>query len=124
MNEYQAAKLAADIASDSLHALRQAEFDTAPFIGRPAMAFDSAAAVYKHALGECGVSAVELRGLSADELRIVWKNLPKPGQRQPFRRPSAAVGMAMDGASDGKLDSILRGAGAPVDLSSRHDFRY
>jgi hypothetical protein len=106
---------------DEMRDLRQAERDVAQHCG---MAFDgdSAEEVYRSALEHhFGVPRSKTAGLSASHLRVVLKNLPVPGSPR-FGQRSAA--MAFDGASDGKLDSILRGAPELTDLSTRNDVRW
>lgn len=103
--------------------LRQAEKDVALHCG--GMAFDGATAadVYKAGLDHIGVSRRETAGLSASELRILLRNLPRSGAGGVVTRSSAS--MAYDSASHGPsvLDSILKGVRRPRDLSNRNDFR-
>lgn len=103
--------------------LRQAERDVALRCG--GMAFDGATAadVYRAGLDHVGVPRRETAGLSATELRVLLKNLPRSGAGGGVTRSSAA--MAYDSASHGPsvLDSILRGIKQPRDGSHRNDFR-
>ena len=79
--------------------LRQAERDVALRCG--GMAFDGATAadVYRAGLDHIGVSRRETAGLSATELRVLLKNLPRSGAGGVVTRSSAA--MAYDSASHG-----------------------
>ena len=102
--------------------LRQAERDVALYCG---MAFDgatTAAEAYRAGLDHIGVSRRETAGLSATELRVLLKNLPRSGAGGVTRSSAA---MAYDSASHGPsvLDSILRGIKQPRDGSHRNDFR-
>jgi hypothetical protein len=63
--------------------IREAEEDVRPYVGKLAMAHDSAADVYRTALGALGVKDVEK--LHTDALRPILKNLPIPGtERRPM----------------------------------------
>jgi hypothetical protein len=101
--------------------LRQAEKDVALHCG--GMAFDGATAadVYRAGLDHIGVSRRETAGLSASELRVILKNLPRSGAGGVTRSSA----MAFDSASHGPsaLDGILRGIKPPRDRSTRNDFR-
>jgi hypothetical protein len=102
--------------------LRQAERDVA--LHCSGMAFDGATAadVYRAGLDHVGVSRRETAGLSASELRVILKNLPRSGAGGVVTRSSA---MAMDAneSTGGPLDSILKGIPRPRDRSHRNDFR-
>ena len=112
-----------DRVSARMTELRQAERDVALHCG--GMAFDGATAadVYRAGLDHVGVPRRETAGLSASELRVILKNLPRSGAGGVVTRSSAA--MAYDSASHGPsvLDSILKGVRRPRDLSNRNDFR-
>ena len=101
--------------------LRQAERDVALHCN--GMAFDgaSAADVYRAGLDHVGVPRRETAGLSATELRVLLKNLPRSGAGGVVTRSSAA--MAFDSREPSVLDSILKGVRRPRDLSNRNDFR-
>jgi hypothetical protein len=101
--------------------LRQAERDVALHCG--GMAFDGATAadVYRAGLDHVGVPRRETAGLSASELRVILKNLPRSGAGGVVTRSSAA--MAFDSREPSPLDSILKGIRPPRDGSTRNDFR-
>jgi hypothetical protein len=81
------------------------------------LAYDSSASdaigVYTSALGQLGIPADELAGLSSFHMEKMLKCMPGRGSRA--RRPS----MAFDSRACSKLDSILAGVAAPMDLSDR-----
>ena len=121
MNTYQFAQSVADRASEKMRALREADRDVALHCN--GLAFDGATAedVYRAGLDHCGVPMRETVGLSASELRVILKNLPRSGAGGVTRSSA----MAYDSASHGPsvLDSILKGVRRPRDLSNRNDFR-
>ena len=94
-----AIKLAVDAAIKgeraSQKAIRDAERAVRPYIGEvPAMSFDSAAAVYRHALTSLGVEGADK--VHASALPIILKNLPVPGTDV---RAKPAKSLGMDAAS-------------------------
>ena len=111
-----------DRVSARMTEFRQAERDVALHCG--GMAFDGATAadVYRAGLDHVGVPRRETAGLSASELRVILKNLPRSGAGGVVTRSSA---MAMDAneSTGGPLDSILKGIPRPRDRSHRNDFR-
>src|ERR1700679_3056736 len=74
--------------------LRQAERDVA--LHCSGMAFDGATAeeVYRAGLDHVGVPRRETAGLSASELRVILKNLPRSGAGGVVPRSSAAMAFA------------------------------
>ena len=110
-----------DRVSARMTELRQAERDVALHCG--GMAFDGATAadVYRAGLDHVGVPRRETAGLSASELRVILKNLPRSGAGGVVTRSSAA--MAFDSREPSPLDSILKGIRPPRDGSTRNDFR-
>lgn len=116
MNAYQASRIAAKIATDEMHELREAERAVAPYVG--GMTFDSAFSAYRAGLGQLGVSPAELRGLGVDEMRVLLKHIaPRPGVSRPRSAPMAFDTRAS--ASLAFLDSIPR----PRDISGPNDRR-
>jgi hypothetical protein len=100
--------------------LRQAERDVALHCG--GMAFDgvSAEEIYRAGLESVGVPKRDTYGMSAPQLRILLRNLPRSGSGGSVT--SSAAGMAHD-SSPSVLDKILQGVRRPRDLSNRNDFR-
>jgi hypothetical protein len=82
--------------------IREAEEDVRPYVGKLAMAHDSASDVYRTALGAMGVKDVEK--LHPDALRPILKNLPIPGSE---RRPA----VTMDAAATKSYAERFPGAG-------------
>lgn len=60
-------------------AMREAEDAVRPYIGKVAMAHDSAEAIYRTALTTLGSAADELKDLPLPALKILLKNVPVPG---------------------------------------------
>jgi hypothetical protein len=110
-----------DRVSARMTELRQAERDVALHCG--GMAFDGATAadVYRAGLDHVGVPRRETAGLSASELRVILKNLPRSGAGGVTR--SSAMAMDANESTGGPLDSILKGIPRPRDRSHRNDFR-
>jgi hypothetical protein len=81
------------------------------------LAYDSSASdaigVYTSALGQLGIPADELAGLSSFHMEKMLRAMPGRGARA--RRPE----MAFDAKACSKLDSILGGVAPPVDLTER-----
>jgi hypothetical protein len=81
------------------------------------LAYDSSASdaigVYTSALGQLGIPADELAGLSSYTMEKMLRCMPTRGSR------SRAPSMAFDSRQTSNLDSILAGAPTPMDLSDR-----
>jgi hypothetical protein len=120
MTAYHYAQTLASRVRQDFAAIRQAERDVAQYCN--GMAFDGSDAegIYRNALEHCGVSRSDTAGIGASSLRVILKNLPRPGS-SAWR---AAPPMAMD-ASQGPsaLDAILKDIKPPRDGSHRNDFR-
>jgi hypothetical protein len=88
-------------------AIRDAEEAVRPYVGAsPAMSFDSAAQVYRHALGSLGVDGVEaIKDVTA--LKIILKSQPVPGSE---RRPPAEKRLGMDAAASKSFFDRFPGA--------------
>lgn len=95
--------------------IRSALAEVAPWVGQiPAtMAFDSAPAVYRHALGMLSFAGADK--LHDDALMPVLKAQPKPGAHQAQQQNGAAV-IAMDAAS---VDLAAKYAPGIVNISTR-----
>jgi hypothetical protein len=87
-------------------AIRDAEDVVRPYVGAsPAMSFDSAAQVYRHALGSLGVDGVDaIKDVTA--LKIILKSQPVPGSE---RRP-AQKSLGMDAAASKSFFDRFPGA--------------
>jgi hypothetical protein len=76
---------------------------------------DDARGVYVSALGQMGVSADELRGLTSFDLQRMLKVMPSAGSRS---RRSAAMAFDANRKKDA-LDDILDGSSTPMNLTER-----
>jgi hypothetical protein len=121
MSAYHYAQTLANRVREDMAALRQAERDAAQYCD--GMAFDGADAeeIYRNALEHRGVPRSNTAGIGASSLRVILRNLPRPGSSAWRGAPA----MAYDSASQGPsvLDSILKGIKPPRDGSNRNDFR-
>lgn len=92
-------KAATDATIAAQRAIRDAENDVRPWVGNLAMAHDSAAGVYRTALGALGV---KVDGVPDAALPHILKAQPKPGARTTEPAP-----LAMDAAADKDLQTWL-----------------
>jgi uncharacterized protein len=99
-------------ASDARHkAIGIAKDEVSAVIGHfaPGMAFDSADAVYTTGLEALGVPKADLDGMNLTGLKVLFKNVPRPGAGGAPRE----LALAQDSKSPSALDSILKGIKAP-----------
>jgi len=85
--------VAVDKARADMRAIQQAERDVEPYVGRLAVAMDSAEAVYKVALG---AAKVDLTDVHPSAYRAMVRMLPKPGSETV--QPQPRVNLAQDSA--------------------------
>ena len=88
-------------------AIRQAEQDAEPFIGKLAVAQDSAAKVYKLALDSAKVST---KGVPPEAYGALLRALPKPGAHTA--RPDARIAQDAASGAEAWLDGLLKPAKA------------
>jgi hypothetical protein len=110
---YRAAVVAEARITQKMARLRYARADVA----QRGLAYDAAAEdareVYLSALEQMGIARDEIAGLTSYDMEKMLRCMPRGGSRS--RRPS----MAFDSRQTSRLDSILEGVGAPMDLSDR-----
>lgn len=93
------AKETEDRVTARFKSIREAEQAVQPYVGTLAMAFDSAPAVYKHALE---AMEVDIAGVPEAAYPAMLKMVPVPGS-QPKRRDD---GLAMDAAAVGSFETL------------------
>ena len=98
-----AAKATADAIAIQ-RAIRTAEEEVAPIVGKLAMSFDSADAVYKHVLK---LRNIDTKDIHPSAYRVLVKNLPAPKRAQ-------GGAIAMDAGGAATFTELFPGAAAPT----------
>jgi uncharacterized protein len=97
--------------TEKYQGIREAEAEVQPWVGKLAIAHDSAEAIYRATLVALGEDQAIVKDLPLAAMRVILKRIPKPGERQAQVQDQNSRQPAMDAAQTKTFNERFPGVG-------------